>query len=622
MSLLNYENTEFVGVVKQQYNNADIHIVGYIDDRYHFIGCTESEAIDVFKPKGKIFAPGLGKCLQYVNNLVYCCIKPSDNYEVGNTKLDKYVLNNKPEIYDSTPIKNIENKTIEEGSNQNADFFNELDSKHKYYRCQDRIYYLDEKDLSKGLVKFWILDDDFRTKNINKICGYDNCFFIIGDDIEDSSYKYLDILNDKELITYVISIIKKHNITPDNIENLDLKLLKKLDIPEDILASRYKRFEKLLEKVTLTHKIIFDLSQNPLLSKVLENSIKEYEEDYIKTFEEKNKAEIEALEKDLEQQKRAFAEVLKKEEAELEEQHSAKKELLNVELTEKEDLLNELTRDVEKQIECAEDLDLKIKKLEEHKERIIQDYRIVNEVMAKNNYIHEKEPNEVSTPIDSFTREGEEISDFKSLRSLLEICLKENKLKTDISKEIISLFLTSKVLLMPDIRMIKSLIDAIGKCNVLSVSVGVNWKTYDDLWNSGLKEMLTSCSKYPNTIHVLVLQNMNLSYIPCYMSPINDVIIGLKRSLPGDVIFNGLPANLWIIGTRTQEEALTIPLESIREYGCLANKDYSEKEEVAEEAVSIEPRYLTMEVLERMKKDHRDKLEAKSESKPETYLDE
>lgn len=73
-----------------------------------------------------------------------------------------------------------------------------------------------------------------------------------------------------------------------------------------------------------------------------------------------------------------------------------------------------------------------------------------------------------------------------------------------------------------------------------------DWLKYDFLHQNGLKQAWASATAEPEVIHLLVLQDLNMASIECYAKPLNDVIAGIRKSLPG--VKGPIPQNLWIIG--------------------------------------------------------------------------
>lgn len=84
------------------------------------------------------------------------------------------------------------------------------------------------------------------------------------------------------------------------------------------------------------------------------------------------------------------------------------------------------------------------------------------------------------------------------------------------------------------------------------------------------------------------------------MQPINDIIIGLRKSFPfsnGSIEF---PSNLRILGIITSEEGMPLSLQSIRDYGCLTKANYETEDKSYDTEVS--PGYFTPSYLESLNK--------------------
>ena len=97
--------------------------------------------------------------------------------------------------------------------------------------------------------------------------------------------------------------------------------------------------------------------------------------------------------------------------------------------------------------------------------------------------------------------------------------------------------------------------------------VGVGWKSFDDLRYSGLSAIVAEAIKNPDMIHFLVLRNINMSYIPCYLQPVLDMQSGLSQYFPGTGI--GFPENLRILCTRTKDTVIPVSASSLEGIGCI-----------------------------------------------------
>jgi len=371
----------------------------------------------------------------------------------------------------------------------------------------------------------------------------------------------------------------------------------------------------------LTQKNILDLASNPILSDVLQRSIKEYEDEYIKTYEDYNQETIKKIEN-------AKVQKLKEVEDEclrIEKEHIAKVNLIKEDIKTQELKLKQVIDKIKTKEAKADTIEQRFIDIEEHKNRLIEDFSIIRDVIGG----HNQNPRISSTiiNIESVTCNGEQITEFDDFCNHLTSHLSKNSFSYDsaveLSKNLARLFVAKNrlnrhigVILLPSLLIFKSLIDAIGLYKLHSVSVGANWKSFDDLYCNGLENMLVSANNNPKEIHILLLQNMNLSYIPSYMQPINDILIGISSKLPSNHNIIGFPSNLWIFGTRISmnEEVIPISKSNIEEYGCVEFKNYTYSED--ESVVSISGKFITMDFIESQREEGR-----RYKSYPDSYLD-
>jgi hypothetical protein len=97
--------------------------------------------------------------------------------------------------------------------------------------------------------------------------------------------------------------------------------------------------------------------------------------------------------------------------------------------------------------------------------------------------------------------------------------------------------------------------------------VSAKWASFDDLWNNGLAYIVGKSNEEPETIHFLLLQNINLSYLPNYLQPLADLQKGLITKFPATDI--PLPKNLRILCTVAEDELITMPASVLKHFGCI-----------------------------------------------------
>jgi hypothetical protein len=110
---------------------------------------------------------------------------------------------------------------------------------------------------------------------------------------------------------------------------------------------------------------------------------------------------------------------------------------------------------------------------------------------------------------------------------------------------------------------------------VILQQVEPDWLKYDSLYENGLKLSWESAQANPDIIHFFILEDINLASPECYAKPLNDVIAGIRKTLPG--ISGTFPPNLWIFGVPLvvdsgQDFGLPLLKISFKHWGALPDK--------------------------------------------------
>lgn len=611
MSDFDYRQHKIIGVARRKFQgdlHASIYPLGYQDKNFHFQPFKEDELSKLFPYNGTIFGYKFRDSL--IDELIILQVRESEKIDdptkdvfsadYSGAKIDKY---------DHIPILNIDKQALIEAINQGEN--------NRYYKAENRIYQIIKSDLQRGIVKYWTIEDNLFEAN-PYLCRFQEDIYLIRDNIN-YAFNFSDIWANEKIVGFVINLIKNYNVDPQNISTISEGLIQKLGLPLQILQFRFDKFNALLSSITLTQRNILDLASNSILSDVLQRSIKEYESDYIKLYEDHYSETIKKMELSRAQK---LADIEK--ECELKRKaHLLKLESITDEVNKNKIKLSKISETIEEKKAEAEALEQRLTEIEWHKSRLVEDFSVIKEVIGG----QQNSKQSFRSSIESVTCHGEPIFEFDDfcdhiLAHLLRNRFSENS-AMEISLDISRLFVAKNadgknlsVVLVPDLKIFKSLIGAVGRYKLCSVGVAPNWKSYDDLYNNALGEMIVSARSDPDEIHIVLLQNMNLSYIPSYMQPINDVLIGISNKLPGDHNSLGIPSNLWIFGTRTclGEESIPISKSNIEEYGCLKNKDYTYSE--GKTLVVPESKFITMDFVNTQREE-----ELRYRSYPESYLD-
>ena len=155
---------------------------------------------------------------------------------------------------------------------------------------------------------------------------------------------------------------------------------------------------------------------------------------------------------------------------------------------------------------------------------------------------------------------------FEALGKSLEEMLKLNKLPHQKASTISETLAVYKILIVPDVVYAMSIIHATQKCYYAVEYVNVSWKSFENLWKEGLCNMLNHCNQESDIMHYLLLQNINLTYLPNFIQPLIDIQMGITKYLPSGEEY---PENLRILCTITNEEVIPLGEQCIRYIGCI-----------------------------------------------------
>lgn len=608
MSKFDFTSHKIVGVARKKHLSqsfARVYAMGYLDDWY-YIPFQENELRDIFKNEGYVhYSNALDK---FCDSLIFFNVIETDGYN-DDPKIVRFKVNyNGMDYYSHTPVINANKQGLLEAI--------ELNGYDKYYKIGSRIYKITKSDRKKGVGKYWQLDDVFLHRNSSHVCKNEDDVYIIGDEINDPLFSYSEMLNMKEIVAFVVDIINKHNINPQNFRSIPDGLINMLDLPAKILQFRFDEFNKALEYITLSHNQIMQIASNQLMSDALQRSIKEYEDEYIQMYELRNRDIIQKL-------KIENDSILRDREAEfqeIEKEHKNKISKIEKEIKQKEQERDQIITQINKHTKEADDIEARFEAINEQKERLIEDFSVIKDVLGGTSNNTMVSNHNIQREVISVDKDGASIEDQTELIKHLNTSLKNNLLDSNVASNIIRPFIGRNrvghkvdVMLFPSIKMIKALLDTLGAYNLLSITAGANWKSYDDLYLSGFGKIVESAESNPDKIHILLLQNMNLSYASLYMQPINDVLAGITKLIPTIGGMIEFPTNLWIFGIRTEEEAIPMSLEVLKQYCCIERKDYHIEDDEIEDLPS---KYVTMELVAKLRDE-----EYSYKSYPESYLD-
>lgn len=560
----NIENIRFVGLAKPQKNsitlNAMIVVWGYIDeDSNKYIPLSQNEILDVFKPKGEVFAVRyFERHPDHENMCISFYVRPKEEKYFEDPMRSDYVWTwspGEPNIYGDEALIFPDGTISRDNNTINESFINKWSFTNKYAVCEGYLFKITHKYKDIGYIPYWPISDEFvKSNNIRKIYvrhdlprdllkynenSFNYKWVVLNDNIKNQC-NYADILSDAALFTMVINQAKGKYPDFDKIsDKFNLKnfigSLSDLRMPNEILNSRISKAYRLFDNMRLTKDQLDDLSTSPIFSDLVNKSIKKFSDNYIESIRIEQGELIKEIESKVTEKKSAIEESISIRKIELEK--------LELQITKQRNILDDILA---------------------RKESIISDFQVVREVLNMGSS-KEISHHDFISNIELFDNNEKLYNSFDCFVSNIDTFSLQNNIKIK-SRSLSQLLTQYTTLLLPDIRMVMPIIMSTGKCFYSISYVGVHWKSFSDLWCSGLNDLVDSCYKNPDILHYLILQNINLSYLPSYYQPIVDIALGIRKKFPNSN--ECMPTNLHVLGIVTKEEGMPLPESCIRYFGC------------------------------------------------------
>lgn len=577
MNTFDYEQYRVVGLVEDKLgDNATINVIGYCDDKHVFHPLNNAEALESFPTRGKVFAYRFN-----INNshfkgcIVRLRVQPSnkDDREKFVWDWDDKVIEYGQRIF---TLKG----EFTEDSQHNYDILtnnglHDVNSNKLVY-SSGRVYQI-IPDNNDRVLKYW----EASSLDMVTVDGYK---YFVGRSIPKHD-GLLDITNDEQLANWYLSKVVKKNWTgivrAQSFRNSEcflrelLSSLKNLD--SAIIENRLKRLLSIDTSISLMFDSLKDIAETPWFSEVVNRSISQEKEHLIEQLKNDNLQEIQKIKEDhdlelmqLEEEQKAKIEKLHQEIDEKRKDLEAQERSLDAKLQEKTFEIELLDETVKEKQQAITTLEESIAKMNDRKASIIQDFSIIQEVLSTS-VPQDNVAGIVSSKqftLEEINYSANPITRFQAYVKSLEDVLKVNDAPKCSPQALARLLAKYLVVLCPSQTIAQSLIMASHKCRYITEYVSAKWASFDDLWNNGLAYIVGISNEEPETIHFLLLQNINLSYLPNYLQPLADLQKGLITKFPATDI--PLPKNLRILCTVAEDELITMPASVLKHFGCIA----------------------------------------------------
>ena len=577
MNTFDYEQYRVVGLVEDKLgDNATINVIGYCDDNLHvFHPLNNAEVLELFPTRGKVFAYRFNIDYRNLKGCIVClCVQPSNKDD-----RERFVWDWDAEVIEyGQRIFTIKGAFTEDSQHNYDILINNglLDvNSDKLVYSGGRVYQI-IPDNSERVLKYW----EASSLDMATVDGYK---YFVGISLPKHD-GLLDITNDEQLANWYLSKVVKKNWTgivqAQSFRNSEFFLRELLSSQKDLdaatIENRLKRLLSIDTSISLMFDSLKDIAETPWFSEVVNRSISQEKEHLIEQLKNDNLEDIQKIKEghdleliQLEEEQKAKIEKLHQDIDEKRKNLEAQERSLDAKLQEKTfeiELLDETAKEKQQAITTLEE---SIAKISDRKASIIQDFSIIQEVLSTS-VPQDKVAGIASSKqftLEEINYSANPITRFQAYVKSLENVLKVNEAPKCSPQALARLLAKYLVVLCPSQTIAQSLIIASHKCRYMTEYVSAKWASFDDLWNNGLAYIVGKSNEEPETIHFLLLQNINLSYLPNYLQPLADLQKNLITKFPATDI--PLPKNLRILCTVAEDELITMPASVLKHFGCI-----------------------------------------------------
>lgn len=584
--------------------NAKIEVVGYTDWRNNFTPLKESESLKLFPPYGKVFAHNFAE-RYYETKGTLVCISVIPNEKIGEGYY-AFIWNKSGGVYEfGARVKKLKGSFTANGQ-YNYSLLKEsnlLDVDHDTFVSSGGAIYLIKADSQDRLISYW-KEGSLDTLTVNGR-------LFVTDTAKGGEDGKIDITTDEQLQEWFMKNVLKKNwnqiFEEKTFRNVEPLLREAFASSKGldglVISSRIKRLTHITRALTISFEELNELKTLPWLKDSIEQSISVHRKAYLEEVEKEKAKELQEI-----RERYDMEILLAKEHAEEEEQRLKKligdiDETYQSKLAEQERLLQEkkveaelLEESIASRRKDFATFEESINRLEERKERIIEDFSVVKEVLGVGSHSSAPILQAENVTIEDLDIASDAIPVYQAFIKSLENALKTNRLTSSMATDIGNQIALYKIMLVPDVAIAKVIAIASMKCRYALEYVSATWKSFADLWQNGLGQMVEECYRNEDIMHFLFLQNINLTYLPNYMMPLIDIQRDIVSMFPG--VNKKFPANLRIICTLANDDVMPLAENCIKHMGCIdrsIEKDFYGRIEIPE---NTNIGYLTPKVLE------------------------
>jgi len=585
MTEFDYNEYKVVGYVDffPGNSNAKIEVVGIVDWRNNFAQLKDSEIQKLFPPYGKVFAHNFAeKYYDTKGTLVSISVIPNEKIGEGYYA---FIWNKSGGVYEfGAKVKKLKGNFTANGQ-YNYSLLKDndlLDVDHDTYVTSGGAIYLIKANSQERLISYW------KSGSLDTLTVNGKLF--VTDIVRGGEDGKVDITTDEQLQEWFMkNVLKKnwnHIFEEKTFRNVEPLIRDAFTISKGldglVISSRIKRLTHITRALTISFEGLKELKTLPWLKDSIEQSIALYKTNYLEEVKKENAKDLKEIREQYEMEvllekertdgvKRSLNKQIDDLKNALESKRNEQEKILQDKRIEV-DLIDETIQGKKKSIKS---LDESISRLEKRKNDIIEDFSIVKEVLGSNNntLIQNHQFSQISIEEVNLSKYAAPI--YQVFIKSLENTLKTNRLTHSAATDIGNQLALYKILLVPDVAIAKVIAVASLRSRYATEYVSATWKSFDDLWLNGLCQMVDECYKNRDLMHYLILQNINLTYLPNYMMPLIDIQRDVISNFPG--IARAFPDNLRIICTIVSDNVMPLAESCLKHIGCIdrtIEKDY------------------------------------------------
>lgn len=556
-----------------------VKVYGYMDG-YKYISLSAEESSRIFTPKGEVFAYNIVRDYSNLDRkLITLSVKPND--KDGDNRADfvcDYYNGSICSIgYQITTLPKV--GVIGEYNYMQLHEHHLLGKDEPvFFQVNDKLYCI--KDDKQRLIPYCTITDSMPI-----VRGKYDAYYLGGSLPMEQGV--IDITNDQQLIKWFVEKIAKvrwHDIQSGNgklAQDEAKKALEATSLDPNIVLHRLHRLAMLTESFVLTRDEVQSLIDAPWLQPTISKALLNFKEDYVNLVLSENADEINSLreEHELEIQREtaqhdsAITQLKKSMERALQE-HDQALTRFEDEIETKQLELGRLVKDISDKETIIGCLTEQLKSINERKDAVVSDFEVIKQVLNLSSSTNNQHSSiRTDAPITDVHLSDKRLPLYRGFNKNLEICLKAFGCTTNNINKLSDLFIGYGCILLPNIESLMSVIYATGRCRYVTSYVSVSWRSFSDLWENGLVQIIDSCKRNPQDMHYLVLRNINLSYIPNYLQPLLDAQMGFISTLPNST--EVYPANLKVLMTATEDDVIPLTKDCLQYVGCVSKKDFT-----------------------------------------------